>query len=135
LRAAYPLAVRASLEHHIARLEYPRERIEACRTERLRALAAARARALAVLSRADGWSSTPHPRPSVVDCTVDRIEPGGAGATAGYGFRCRMTSRLKPTAVANALADRLTRAGQQAPQCCRSRDRAGASSSARISDR
>ncbi len=35
--------------------------------------------------------------------------------------------------AAEALADRLTRAGQQAPRRCRSRDRAGARSSPRIS--
>lgn len=38
LRAAHLAAVRASLEDHVARLDWPRERIEQYRTERLRAL-------------------------------------------------------------------------------------------------
>lgn len=40
LRAAHLSAVRASLEDHVARLEWPRRRIERYRTERLRALLA-----------------------------------------------------------------------------------------------
>ncbi|MEV8515501.1 hypothetical protein [Dactylosporangium sp. NPDC051484] len=45
LRAAHLSAVRASLEDHVARLEWPRPRIERYRTERLRSLLAhARAR-------------------------------------------------------------------------------------------
>jgi phenylacetate-CoA ligase len=40
LRAAHLNAVRASLEDHVARLEWPRERIEHYRTERLRSLLA-----------------------------------------------------------------------------------------------
>jgi phenylacetate-CoA ligase len=40
LRAAHLNAVRASLEDHVARLEWPRERIEHYRTERLRLLLA-----------------------------------------------------------------------------------------------
>ena len=38
-------------------------------------------------------------------------------------------------AAAQALADRATRASQQAPRCCRSRDRAAASFSPQISSR
>src|SRR4029453_8497263 len=40
LRAAHLNAVRASLEDHVARLEWPRDRIERYRTERLRSLLA-----------------------------------------------------------------------------------------------
>ncbi len=40
LRVAHVNAVRASLEDHVARLEWPRERIEHYRTERLRSLLA-----------------------------------------------------------------------------------------------
>ena len=40
LRAAHLNAVRASLEDHVARLEWPRKRIEHYRTERLRSLLA-----------------------------------------------------------------------------------------------
>ena len=40
LRAAHVNAVRASLEDHVARLEWPRERIEHYQTERLRSLLA-----------------------------------------------------------------------------------------------
>src|ERR1700694_2322150 len=40
LRAAHLHAVRAALEDHVARVEWPRERIERYRTERLRALLA-----------------------------------------------------------------------------------------------
>jgi phenylacetate-CoA ligase len=40
LRTAHLAAVRASLEDHVARLEWSRERIERYRTERLRALLA-----------------------------------------------------------------------------------------------
>ena len=40
LRVAHVNAVRASLEDHVARLEWPRERIERYRTERLRSLLA-----------------------------------------------------------------------------------------------
>ncbi|MEU7869873.1 hypothetical protein [Dactylosporangium sp. NPDC049140] len=40
LRAAHLNAVRASLEDHVARLEWPRQRIERYRTERLRSLLA-----------------------------------------------------------------------------------------------
>jgi phenylacetate-CoA ligase len=47
LRAAHLNAVRASLEDHVARLEWPHERIEHYRTERLRSLLAfARERSL-----------------------------------------------------------------------------------------
>src|SRR5207344_2634889 len=38
LRVAHLNAVRASLEDHVARLEWPRERIERYQTERLRSL-------------------------------------------------------------------------------------------------
>ena len=40
MRAAHLAAVRASLEDHVARLDWPPERIERYRTERLRSLLA-----------------------------------------------------------------------------------------------
>jgi hypothetical protein len=63
LRAAHLTAVRASLEDHVARLDWPHQRIERYQTERLRSLLAYAASARP--STPPGWPTSTRPqRPS-----------------------------------------------------------------------
>ena len=76
LRAAHLTAVRASLEDHVARLDWPHQRIERYQTERLRSLLAYAREPLALPRRPDGQHRPGH---------SDHRRPHAAAADAQAG--------------------------------------------------